>query len=83
MKRLTAVRCSGIKAGYWSPEKKDDLVQLLGAYEDTGLTPAEVKKMKEKNSTGEESAPYVPEQDNPSGGWQEQMASTFLGDSRL
>ena len=30
-------------------------------------------------------APYtpVPEQDNPSGGWQEQMASTFLGDSRL
>ena len=30
-------------------------------------------------------APYTPDsdQDNPSGGWQEQMASTFLGDSRL
>ena len=29
--------------------------------------------------------PYMPaiEQDKPSGGWQEQMASTFLGDSRL
>lgn len=30
-------------------------------------------------------SPYrpAPEQDNPSGSWQEQMASTFLGDSRL
>ena len=39
MERLTAQRCSGIKSGYWSTAKKDDLVQRLGQYEDTGLTP--------------------------------------------
>lgn len=30
MERLTAQRCNGIKTGYWSPAKKDDLVQRLG-----------------------------------------------------
>ena len=29
MERLTAQRCSGIKSGYWSTAKKDELVQLL------------------------------------------------------
>lgn len=43
MERLTAQRCSGIKSGYWSTAKKDDLVQRLGQYEDTGLTPEEIK----------------------------------------
>ena len=33
MARLTSERCSGIKTGYWSPAKKDDLVQKLGAIE--------------------------------------------------
>lgn len=32
--RLTAERCSGMKSGYWSPAKKDDLIQRLGEYED-------------------------------------------------
>ena len=83
MERLTAVRCNGIKNGYWSPAKKDELAQRLGAYEDTGLTPAEVKRMKEKNSIGGESAPHAPEQDNLSGSWQKRMMGAFLGDSRL
>lgn len=82
MERLTAVRCNGIKNGYWSPAKKDELAQRLGAYEDTGLTPEEVKRMKEKNSIGQERALYAPEQDNLSGSWQERVASTFLRDSR-
>ena len=30
MERLTAPRCSGIKSGYWSTAKKDELVQHLG-----------------------------------------------------
>ncbi len=30
---LTSERCSGIKSGYWSPAKKDDLVQKLGRIE--------------------------------------------------
>ena len=30
---LTSVRCNGIKTGYWSPAKKDDLVQRLGSIE--------------------------------------------------
>lgn len=42
MERLTSQRCSGIKSGYWSTAKKDDLVQRLGQYEDTGLTPEEI-----------------------------------------
>nr|DAM58875.1 MAG TPA: hypothetical protein [Caudoviricetes sp.] len=53
--------------------------EMIVEQQDTGR-PA--KRMKEKNSIGEESAPYVPEQENPSGGWQERMASTFLRDSR-
>ena len=45
MDRLTAQRCSGIKSGYWSTAKKDELVQRLGQYEDTGLTPEEVREL--------------------------------------
>mgnify|MGYP006079238767 CR=1 FL=1 len=44
MERLTAKRVSGIKAGYWSPAKKDELVQRLGKYEDTGMEPEELRK---------------------------------------
>ena len=51
MERLTAPRCNGIKSGYWSTAKKDDLVQRLGQYEDTGLTPEEIKALEDfKNS---------------------------------
>lgn len=42
MDRLTAPRCSGIKTGYWSAAKKEELVQRLGRYEDIGLTPEEI-----------------------------------------
>ena len=46
MERLTAERRNGIKSGYWSPAKKEELVQRLWAYEDTGLTPAEIMDAK-------------------------------------
>lgn len=42
MKRLTHQRVNGIKTGYWSPAKKEELVQRLAAYEDTGLEPEEI-----------------------------------------
>lgn len=42
MERLTSQRCSGIKSGYWSTAKKDELIQRLGQYEDIGLTPEEI-----------------------------------------
>ena len=48
MERLTHPRSSGIKTGYWSPEKKDALIERLAAYEDTGLTPQEVCGLKEE-----------------------------------
>ena len=35
MNRLTHERSNGIKTGYWSPSKKEELVQRLAAYEDT------------------------------------------------
>lgn len=43
MNRLTSQRCNGIKTGYWSPAKKEELVQRLGLYEDIGLEPAEIR----------------------------------------
>lgn len=49
MKRLTEKRVNGIKMGYWSASKKDDLVERLAEYEDTGLEPAAVLQLK-KNS---------------------------------
>lgn len=50
MERLTAPRCSGIKSGYWSTAKKDELVQRLGQYEDTGLTPEEIRELRRENN---------------------------------
>ena len=49
MERLTAQRCSGIKSGYWSTAKKDELVQRLGQYEDTGLTPDKIRELSRKD----------------------------------
>ena len=46
MERLTHPRSSGIKTGYWSPNKKDELVERLAAYEDTDLTPQEIYSLK-------------------------------------
>ena len=44
MERLTSKRCSGIKEGYWSPHPKEEVVQRLGAYEDTGVTPEDMNR---------------------------------------
>lgn len=44
MERLTAERVNGIKTGYWSPAKKDELVQRLAEYEDVGPDPSEIRK---------------------------------------
>lgn len=50
MERLTAPRCSGIKSGYWSTAKKDELVQRLDQYEDTGLTPEEIRELRREDN---------------------------------
>lgn len=42
MERLTHPRSNGIKTGYWSPNKKDELIERLAEYENTGLTPDEI-----------------------------------------
>lgn len=47
MNRLTHARANGIKTGYWSPAKKEELVQRLAAYEDTGLEPEEIETMRD------------------------------------
>ena len=46
MDRLTHKRSNGIKTGYWSPDRKDELVERLAEYENTGLTPQEIYKLK-------------------------------------
>lgn len=45
MERMTHERASGIKTGYWSPETKENLVQRLAAYENTGLEPQKVQAL--------------------------------------
>ena len=45
MDRLTHKRCNGIKDGYWSPAKKEELVQRLAAYENTGLEPEKIQQI--------------------------------------
>ena len=47
MERLTHIRCNGLKTGYWSPSNKQDLIDRLAAYEDSGLMPEDVKRMVE------------------------------------
>lgn len=42
MERLTSPRSNGIKEGYWSPERKETIVQRLAQYEDTGCTPEDI-----------------------------------------
>lgn len=42
MNRLTHERVNGIKTGYWSAAKKDELIQRLAEYENTGLEPEEI-----------------------------------------
>lgn len=62
MERLTAQRCNGIKSGYWSTAKKDDLVQRLGQYEDTGLTPEEIKALEDfKNGKDDRCQTFNPD----------------------
>ena len=48
MDRLTHKRENGIRSGYWSPNKKDELIDRLAGYEDTGLTEEEVHRLKEE-----------------------------------
>lgn len=46
MERLTHQRVNGIKTGYWTTNKKDELTARLGKYEDTGLEPQEIMELK-------------------------------------
>lgn len=52
MKRLTAQRVNGIKSGYWRASKKEELVNRLAEYENTGLEPEEIERLKEKVKGG-------------------------------
>ena len=45
MKRLTHERANGIKTGYWSPAKKQELVDRLARYENIGIDPDEIQKI--------------------------------------
>ena len=56
MERMTHERASGIKTGYWSPNKKEELVQRLAAYEDTGLEPQEIQALAAASDSPDEAA---------------------------
>lgn len=46
--RLTHPRSNGIKTGYWSPNRKDELVERLAEYENTDLMPQDIIGLKAK-----------------------------------
>lgn len=50
MERLTYKRVNGIQDGYWSPNKKQELVDALAAYEDTELNPEQIRELKERDT---------------------------------
>jgi len=52
-KRLTSKCVNGIKEGYRTTCKKDELTQRLGEYEDTGLSPEEIKSLKSTENLDE------------------------------
>lgn len=43
--RLTHKRANGIKDGYWAAATKEQLIQRLAAYENTGLEPREIMQL--------------------------------------
>ena len=46
MNRLTHERVGDItKTGYWTAAKKQELIDALAAYEDTGMTPDEISEL--------------------------------------
>lgn len=51
MERLTHKRSNGIKEGYWSPNKKEELVKRLAEYENTGLSPADVEELRRQQDS--------------------------------
>lgn len=58
MKRLTHARLRGIKTGHWSPAKREELLEALANYEDTGLTPQDIYSLKAR--TAFQILKYVP-----------------------
>ena len=48
MERMTHERVNGIKTGYWSAASKEEVVQRLAQYENTGLEPEEIKTLLKK-----------------------------------
>ena len=50
MSRLTHERVGDCKMnGYWSPNKKQELVDRLAEYEDTGLDPEQIQELQERD----------------------------------
>lgn len=47
MERYTHERLNGIQNGYWSPNKKQELVDRLASYENTELDPEQIRELKE------------------------------------
>ena len=58
MERLTHERMNGIKTGYWSPAKKQDLVDRLARYENIGIDPDEIQKILRRGKR--ESPEWIP-----------------------
>ena len=50
IERLTHKRVNGIREGYWSPNKKQELIDRLAVYENTGVDPEQIRDLKERDT---------------------------------
>lgn len=50
IERLTHKRVNGIRERYWSPNKKQELIDRLAAYENTGVDPEQIRDLKERDT---------------------------------
>ena len=53
MKKLTFYQTNRIKEKHWSPRKKQEQVDRLSEYENTGLDPEQIVELKERDTAKE------------------------------
>lgn len=61
MYRMTHKKTNG-KAGYWSPNKKEEVVNRLAIYENIGLEPRQVQELKKQilDQSSESNGRWIP-----------------------
>lgn len=81
MERMTHERANGIKTGFWSPATKEEIVQRLAAYENTGLEPWEIGPAIEKAAKDAETKAVTTMAECIAGGFKDVIEKIDKGDT--